>query len=57
MYFFDPWFGIVFLQNDADIRAGQPTAEELRNVDRYLRVICAGIVLLMSIVGGCILET
>ncbi len=57
MYFFDPWFGVVLLRDDMDMQAAHPTAAALHRVDRYLGLVCAGIVVLMTAVGACILNT
>lgn len=56
MYLFDPWFGILLLEDDTTEQIAQPARAELRRSNRYVGLVCAGITLLIGAVGMCMLN-
>lgn len=56
MYLFDPWFGILLLEDDTTEQIAQPALAELRRSNRYVGLVCAGITLLIGAVGMCMLN-
>jgi len=56
MYFFDPWFGVVFPQNGVDMQTPEPTPAMPPRANRSVGLVCAGIAVLISAIGACILN-